>query len=94
MMSKFKPIDRGAPYLLPPLLQDWLPDEHLARFVRHRGSYGPERTDRQISRARVGRVSPGAAVVVVDLRLRHNPALIPTATDGIPGVREFVRYVV
>jgi transposase len=32
-MTKFKPINRDTPYLLPPSLQDWLPDEHLARFV-------------------------------------------------------------
>jgi transposase len=32
-MNKFKPIDRDTPYLLPPSLQDWLPEEHLARFV-------------------------------------------------------------
>ena len=33
MSSKFKPIDRNTAYLLPPSLQDWLPEKHLARFV-------------------------------------------------------------
>ena len=32
-MNKFKPINRDTPYLLPPSLQDWLPQDHLARFV-------------------------------------------------------------
>ena len=33
MLEPFKPVDRDTPYLLPPSLQDWLPQEHLARFV-------------------------------------------------------------
>lgn len=32
-MSKFIPVDRDTPYLLPPSVQDWLPADHLARFV-------------------------------------------------------------
>ena len=32
-MNKFKPINRDTPYLLPPSLQDWLPQDHMARFV-------------------------------------------------------------
>ena len=33
MSCKFQPIDRNTAYLLPPSLQDWLPEKHLARFV-------------------------------------------------------------
>ena len=33
MSGKFQPINRDTPYLLPPSLQDWLPEKHLARFV-------------------------------------------------------------
>ena len=33
MSGKFQPIDRDTAYLLPPSLQDWLPEKHLARFV-------------------------------------------------------------
>ena len=33
MSDPFKPVDRDTPYLLPPSLQDWVPQEHLARFV-------------------------------------------------------------
>jgi len=32
-MSHFRPIDRATPYLLPPSVDDWLPKDHLARFV-------------------------------------------------------------
>ncbi|WP_198401085.1 transposase, partial [Thiomicrospira microaerophila] len=32
-MSRFRPIDRLSGYLLPPTLDEWLPDDHLARFV-------------------------------------------------------------
>ena len=33
MSGKFQPIYRDTAYLLPPSLQDWLPEKHLARFV-------------------------------------------------------------
>jgi len=33
MSSKFREVDRGTAYLLPPSLDDWLPEDHLARFV-------------------------------------------------------------
>lgn len=33
MSFKFVSCDRKTPYLLPPSLQDWLPEGHLARFV-------------------------------------------------------------
>ena len=32
-MANFRPIDRATPYLLPPSVEDWLPRNHLARFV-------------------------------------------------------------
>jgi transposase len=33
MAVQFVPIDRESPYLLPPSIQDYLPEDHLARFV-------------------------------------------------------------
>ena len=33
MSDKFRTINRDTPYLLPPSLQDWLPENHLARFI-------------------------------------------------------------
>lgn len=32
-MNHFRPIDRKTDYLLPPSLDDWLPEDHLARFI-------------------------------------------------------------
>ena len=32
-MSRFRPIDRDTDYLLPPSVQDWLSESHLARYV-------------------------------------------------------------
>ena len=32
-MVNFRPIDRATPFLLPPSVEDWLPKDHLARFV-------------------------------------------------------------
>src|SRR5215213_700158 len=32
-MSNFRPIDRDTGFLLPPSVNEWLPEKHLARFV-------------------------------------------------------------
>ena len=32
-MSNFRPIDRNTGFLLPPSVDEWLPERHLARFV-------------------------------------------------------------
>ena len=32
-MSNFRPIDRQTSFLLPPSVDDWLPEKHLARFI-------------------------------------------------------------
>jgi transposase len=32
-LSNFRPIDRDTAYLLPPSVDEWLPERHLARFV-------------------------------------------------------------
>ena len=33
MAEAFRPLDRETPMFLPPSLQEWLPEQHLARFV-------------------------------------------------------------
>ena len=33
MSERFRAVDRETLYLLPPSVQDWLPEDHLARFV-------------------------------------------------------------
>ena len=32
-MSNFRQFDRSTGFLLPPSLDEWLPERHLARFV-------------------------------------------------------------
>ena len=32
-MNRFIPVDRQSDYLFPPSVEEWLPKEHLARFV-------------------------------------------------------------
>jgi transposase len=32
-MSNFRPVDRQTQYLLPPSVDEWLPEKHLARFI-------------------------------------------------------------
>lgn len=32
-MSRFRPVDHHTSYLLPPSIEDWLPENHLARFI-------------------------------------------------------------
>jgi len=32
-MNHFRPIDRDTGFLMPPLVDEWLPEQHLARFV-------------------------------------------------------------
>jgi hypothetical protein len=32
-MSNLRPIDRDTDDLLPPSVDDWLPEQHLARFM-------------------------------------------------------------
>jgi transposase len=33
VVNNFRPIDRQTGFLLPPSVDDWLPEKHLARFV-------------------------------------------------------------
>ena len=33
VMSNFRPVDRETGFLLPPSVEEWLPERHLARFV-------------------------------------------------------------
>ena len=33
MADDFRALDRDTPMLLPPSIQEWLPEQHLARFV-------------------------------------------------------------
>src|SRR3954465_6923055 len=32
-MKNFRPVDRDTGFLMPPSMDEWLPEKHLARFV-------------------------------------------------------------
>jgi hypothetical protein len=32
-MSNFRPTDRATGFLMPPSVDEWLPKQHLARFI-------------------------------------------------------------
>ena len=71
-MSNSRPINRDTAFLLPPSVDEWLPQRHLARFVVE----VVERLDlvgtrEGLPRLGVGLVSPGDAALAADLRLRH-----------------------
>ena len=34
-MDHFRPVDRDTGFLMPPSVDEWLPERHLARFVVH-----------------------------------------------------------
>jgi transposase len=54
-MSRFRPINRDIDFLLPPSVQEWLPEGHLARYVVE----VVEGLDlRELERAYAGRGSP------------------------------------
>src|ERR1035438_5371284 len=73
MSQRFRVCDLNQPLLLPPSLQDWLPEGHLARFVRRdsrwTGSVGDLRRLSPERRQGIGRLPSGddGAVAVVRL---------------------------
>ncbi len=32
-MTRFKTADRNTPYLFPPTIEEWISEDHLARFI-------------------------------------------------------------
>ena len=69
-MSKFVQADRDQPFLLPPDLRNWLPEDDLAHFVLEavvKGSAAP--IQGQSSRHGFGLISPANDIGVVDLLL-------------------------
>ena len=82
-MSNFRTIDRQTGFLLPPSVNDWLPEKHLARFVveviEGSGRVGDEQ---RLSRLGVGELSSSAVAWHFDLRLRHGRFFQPQAGAG------------
>ena len=81
-MSRFIPVDRQTSYPFPPSVEDWLPENHLARFIVE----VIERLDlRELTRQYAGR---GSAA--------HHPAillglLICDYATGLPSTRKIER---
>jgi transposase len=81
-MSRFKAVDRQTDYLFPPSVEDWLPENHLARFIVE----VIERLDlSELTRQYAGR---GCAA--------HHPAvllglLIDGYATGVPSSRQIER---
>jgi hypothetical protein len=76
-VSNFRPFDRDTDYLLPPSIEEWLPQEHLARFVVEAVGAEPE-----LPRYGFGIVPPCAAVGCVGVWLRDRRVLQPQAGAG------------
>ena len=83
-MSPFKPINRHTNiYLFPPSVDDWLPEQHLARFVVD----VVEQLDlKEMERALPGSgdrgLSSGFVAVDPDLRLCHRRVREPQTGTG------------
>ena len=58
-MSNFRPVDRETGFLLPPSVEEWLPERHLARFVVEViEQFGPLGVREGLSRLGLGVLSP------------------------------------
>ncbi len=84
-MSHFRPIKRDINYLFPPSMNDWLPEQHLARFVveivEQLDLKGMERAYRETGS---GPVTPRIAPVYPGLRLCYGRVLQPKAGERHP----------
>ena len=69
-MSNFRPIDRETGFLLPPSVDEWLPERHLARFVVEVIAGLDLRIDRRAARAGVGQP--------------QRPEQVPQRPPGLP----------
>ena len=82
-MSNFRPVDRDTGFLMPPSVDEWLPEKHLARFVVEviegldlRAMIGSYRGSGEAS------YHPAAAAGHPGLRLCHRRVLQPQAGAG------------
>ena len=81
-MSNFRQVDRQTGFLLPPSVDEWLPERHLARFVveviEQLGLSAMVKAYRGSGSASY----PGRSVGAFGLRLRHRGVLEPQAGAG------------
>lgn len=79
----FQPIDRDTDFLLPPSVQEWLPEAHLARYVVEVvEQLDLTAIERALRRTRQRRLSSGNAAGAADLWLRHRDVLQPQDRAG------------
>ena len=82
-MSNFRQIDRETGFLMPPSVDEWLPERHLARFIVEviEGT-GPAIDERQLSWLGFGVLSPGGVAGPTGLWLRDGGVFEPQAGAG------------
>lgn len=73
-MRHFRPIDRRTECLLPPSVQEWLPESHLARYVLDVLEAGPVGAGACVGRVWQRCLPPGDAAVAADRRLCEGDA--------------------
>jgi hypothetical protein len=79
-MSNFRPVDRGTGFLLPPSVDEWLPEKHLARFVVEViDGLDLGRMAQAYRGSGSGLLPPGAAAGHPGVWLRHGGVLQPQA---------------
>lgn len=81
-MSNFRTIDRGTGFLLPPSVDEWLPEKHLARCRRDCRCTGFARAERRLSRLGFEVLSPAASDERSVLRLCDGRVFEPQAGAG------------
>jgi len=81
-MSPFRAVNRGVDFLLPPLVQEWLPEGHLARDVVEVVAGLDLREGTGLRRARQSALPSGHLAVAADLRLRHRLFFQPQGRAG------------
>src|ERR1700687_2614909 len=82
-MSNFREIDRDTGFLLPPSVDEWLPEKHLARFVVEViDGLDLSAMSKQLSRVWVCVLPPGAAPGLGRLGLRYGRVFEPQAGAG------------
>lgn len=75
-MSRFRPIDRATDFLLPPSIQEGLPEAHLARYVVE--------VVEQLDLSALERASAGRGYEAYPLAMWESPARTPGFNRSSP----------
>ncbi len=95
MSANFRLVDRDTAYLLPPSVDDWLPEDHLARFVVEivdqldistlEGTYTGSESDAYHPRMMLGRTPVRSRPAPGRCNANRNDE-VATEDEGRPGV--------